>query len=247
MLSSFQSPKMSSPQWRVSPAMSTLQGYYGLTPSNLGAADGEKMAVNTRGMAQYLEDTPRQKASIYADSTPSPHRRSRSYANGFPDDHGDFAEDVRVARVGGNEAQKSNEKPEHRHWQADGDQACHTPVLLLKDDASNTCRFSGLTGNSLALRPKSSNRTSPSRDTDSDRVNPIPIEDAFIFERFSGFRKSSSMSNLENSENDSSLWPTSKWAKRSDLQAAQIGFTARTIFDGLPKPVTIRRNKAAMD
>ncbi|XXG72077.1 hypothetical protein AAC387_Pa07g1248 [Persea americana] len=232
VLSSFQLPKMSSAQWGVSPAMSSLQGYYGLAPSSdVGAAEGTKMVVNTRGMAQYLEDVPQHKTSIYADPTLSPHRRSRSYASGFPLCTSGFAD----------------EKSEHRHSQTDGDQAFHTPVLLLKDDTSNSCGFSGLTGNSLALRPKSSSRTSPLRDTDLDRVNSIPIGVTFFFERFSGFRKSSSTSDLGDTENSSTVWPTSKLAKRSDLQATSTGSSTRTIFDGLPKPVTIRRNKAAMD
>ncbi|KAE9445270.1 hypothetical protein C3L33_22832, partial [Rhododendron williamsianum] len=64
-------------------------------------------------------------------------------------------------------------------------------------------------------------------------------------------RKSSSTSSLQDQENglssSSSIWAPPKWNLKSDLQALSTAAITRPIFDGLPKPMTGRRNKAALD
>ncbi|XP_077231401.1 peptidoglycan-binding LysM domain-containing protein [Tasmannia lanceolata] len=200
LLESFESLKLKSSQQRISPAMCSLQGFYGLTPQkNKGAAEGTEMAVYKTGGALYLED---------ADMPPSRHHKTRSLVNGFLQENGDLSED------------------------------CHTPELLLKEDSGNT--FSGLTGKGLALRPKSSSRTALVMDTDSGRLNPIPMGDS-ISDSLASVRKSSSTSNLLDPESGPSIWPTSRWTTKLDPTIT------RPIYDGLPKPITGRRNKAALD
>uniref|UniRef100_M1DJE9 Uncharacterized protein n=1 Tax=Solanum tuberosum TaxID=4113 RepID=M1DJE9_SOLTU len=62
---SFQSLKLrSSPQPKVSPAMSSLQGYYGLKlPDQKAASEGFEMAEYSKGGSHYLEDGPFYKSS----------------------------------------------------------------------------------------------------------------------------------------------------------------------------------------
>ncbi|KAF6146578.1 hypothetical protein GIB67_008864 [Kingdonia uniflora] len=89
-------------------------------------------------------------------------------------------------------------------------------------------------------------------DTDSGWSNSIPlgILDSVMADGFSKVRKSSSTSNLQDQENNdssSSIWPTSKWSLKPELQALSASSLTRPIFDGLPKPITGRRNKAALD
>eukprot|EP00262_Sarcandra_glabra_P002701 TRINITY_DN13108_c0_g1_i1.p1 TRINITY_DN13108_c0_g1~~TRINITY_DN13108_c0_g1_i1.p1 ORF type:complete len:346 (-),score=32.97 TRINITY_DN13108_c0_g1_i1:252-1289(-) len=127
-----------------------------------------------------------------------------------------------------------------------GDSACHTPELLLKEESGNG--FSGITGKGLALRPKSASRAALTAELDSGRPNPfIPTGDSFVSDGLAGVRKSSSTSNLQDPENGSSIWPTSKWTLKPDLQALSTAAITRPIFDGLPKPITGRRHKAALD
>ncbi|CAH2073561.1 unnamed protein product [Thlaspi arvense] len=74
--------------------------------------------------------------------------------------------------------------------------------------------------------------------------------DTPVPDSFGSVRKSSSASSLQdpdgNSSNGSlSLWPTSKWSINPDLLTPAA--ITSSIFDGLPKPLTGRRNKTAMD
>ncbi|TKY64146.1 hypothetical protein E2542_SST14036 [Spatholobus suberectus] len=65
---------------------------------------------------------------------------------------------------------------------------------------------------------------------------------------FSGVRKSprTCLQDQDNSDS-SSIWPTSMWSLKPDLQAFSTATIGKPIFDGLPKPITGRRNKAALD
>ncbi|XP_077247112.1 uncharacterized protein LOC143886845 isoform X2 [Tasmannia lanceolata] len=242
LLESFQSLKLKSPQQRVSPAMSSLQGFYGLTRSkNRGSTEGTEMAVYKKGGALYLED---------ADLPPTPtrHRKTRSLVNGFLPENGDLSEDLMNSEAY-SDPDRSNQKSVQMGQKANASDGYgngyRTPELLLKEDSGSM--FSGITGKGLALRPKSASRTSPAVDMDSSRLNPIPMGDSIADSFFSGVRKSSSTSNLQDPESNSSIWPTSKWAAKLDLQARTTAAIARPIFDGLPKPISGRRNKAALD
>ncbi|WMV37642.1 hypothetical protein MTR67_031027 [Solanum verrucosum] len=87
---SFQSLKLkSSPQPKVSPAMSCLQGYYGLKPPDQKAASERfEMAVYSKGGSHYLEDGPFYKSSPLSNPPLSLQRKSKSVANGFMSENG---------------------------------------------------------------------------------------------------------------------------------------------------------------
>ncbi|RWR78731.1 Peptidoglycan-binding LysM domain-containing protein, putative isoform 1 [Cinnamomum micranthum f. kanehirae] len=236
ILNSFQSLKKSTPR-RVSPAMSSLHGYYGLTPLNKkGAAEGTEMAVYKTNRALDLEDKRPSKSSPPTGWPP----RSRSLANGFSLENGEPVGMV-VADSGDSEVEISNEKPVWRRHKLDLGPASPMTELLLKEDSSGG--FSGITGKGLALRPKSASRASLVADADSGRINSVPMAESFPIGSLFGVRKSSSTSNLQDSEDGRS---TSKWNLKPDLQGLSTAAITRPIFDGLPKPITGRR-KAALD
>ncbi|PKA48092.1 hypothetical protein AXF42_Ash015855 [Apostasia shenzhenica] len=90
-------------------------------------------------------------------------------------------------------------------------------------------------GKGLALRPKSGSRM----DVDAGSQNTTKDGDSIV-DVLVSVRRSSSTSNLIESANSPSIWSPSMWSLKPDA-------IARPIFDGLPKPVTARRYKAALD
>ncbi|KAJ8625224.1 hypothetical protein MRB53_033754 [Persea americana] len=245
ILDSFQSLKLKTTPHRVSPAMSSLQGYYGLTSSNnKGAAEGMEMTIYRGSRGRHTEDNLHSKPSPF--HLPPPGWKSRSLANGLHHENGESVEEAVVAEAGDSEAERSNEKSVRRRQKADIDPAARTSELPLKKEELSSGGFSGITGKGLALRPKTMSRASLATDADSGRPNPVPMAECFTSDMFSGVRKSSSTSNLQDSDNGSSIWPTSKWTLKPDLQALSTAAITRPIFDGLPKPISGRR-KAAMD
>ncbi|KAJ6841897.1 uncharacterized protein M6B38_304575 [Iris pallida] len=223
VLDSLQSLKPKPPH-KVSPAMSTLQGYYGLTPPKTGKViEGTEMAVYNTGRVLCMEDGLLSRESPASGPGFSRHRKSRSLVSL---ENGDLVAAV-VEAGDGSEADKSI----RRRQKVEIDTSARTPDILLKEDSGGG--FSGRTCKGLALRSKIGIRT----DVDAGRHNPIPVADSFMFDDFISVRKSSSTSNLVDSESSSSsIRPTSKW---SDA-------ISRPIFDGLPKPMTGRR-KTALD
>ncbi|PSR88325.1 LysM and putative peptidoglycan-binding domain-containing protein [Actinidia chinensis var. chinensis] len=256
LFESFQSLKLnSSPQQRVSPAMSKLQVYYGLkTTDQKPASEGFEMAVYRKGGSHYLEDGPFAQSSHLSNPPLSHHRKSRSIANGFLQDNSVLIGDMGVTEAKEIESDIWNEKLIRRRQKSEADFSSRTtPEMLLKEDNSGG-GFSTITGKGLALRPKAASRTASGVDADANLVNPvIPLSfgDSLVADGINGVRKSSSTSSLQDQESNgisSSIWPTSKWSLKPDLQAfSTAAIITRPIFDGLPKPITGRRNKAALD
>ncbi|KAF5177662.1 Peptidoglycan-binding lysm domain-containing protein [Thalictrum thalictroides] len=245
VLESLQSLKLESPQRTVSPAMSNLQGYYRLKQQN-HIDEGTEMAVYSTGRAHYLEDGPFPEHS-YSEPPPSRHRKSRSLVSNILSDCGELAEDVPVAEVGDSEAEKLK-KSVRRRQKADTDNS--SPHVTIKEDNGGGSGFSATTGKGLALRPKSTNRIALAADADAGWLNPVVVGlgESLATNFFDGVRKSSSTSNLQEQEgNGSSIWTTSKWSLKPDLQAFSAASLARPIFDGLPKPMSGRKSKAALD
>ncbi|CAL9079822.1 lysM domain containing protein [Musa troglodytarum] len=207
---------------KVSPAMSRLQGYYGLGHTKRGPVlGGEDMPLyGTRKCC--FDDELLYKKSPTSDPPPSRHRKSRSLMNGFSLENGDLA----VFEAGEN---SDIERSIRRRQKTDA------PELFLQDSNGG---FSGRTGKGIAPRPKSGYRI----DTDVGRSSALPNGDYVKNEGLASVRKSSSASCLQSQDFDnvSSMWPMSKWSLKSDV-------LARPIFDGLPKSMTVRRNKAARD
>lgn len=228
VLDSFQSLKLKPKQCKVSPAMSSLQGYYGLTPppKRWSVGEGTEMSVYRSGGAQCLENQP-----IPSDSLQGGHRKSRSFVNGLSSENGDMR-GVKVATDTSDTSE--DDRPIRRRQKVDSDPSPRTPELLMKEDSSGG--FPGRIAKSLFPRPKSGSRT----DMDMGRLNFMPMVDSFLAEGWAAVRKSSSTSNLQESENGSYVWPPRKWSWNAEA-------IARPIFDGLPKPMSVRRNKAALD
>ncbi|XP_010906748.1 uncharacterized protein [Elaeis guineensis] len=232
VLDSFHSLKLKPPRCKISPAMSSLQGYYGLTPPKRGPTpEGTEMAVFKARRSLCLEDEPLPGESLISDPLHSWNQKSRSVANGFSSDNGEIVEDKIVVEAADNsEAERSI----RRRQKADAQPSHRTPELLLENSSGG---YSGRTAKGLALRPpKSGSRT----DMDMGRPNGVPFGESLVADGFSTVRKSSSTSNLQDPDNSSSIRPTNKWTLKHDA-------FARPLFDGLPKPTSVRRNKAALD
>lgn len=239
---SFQSLKLKSSDQRVSPAMSSLQGYYGLKPSDQRSrTDGLEMAVYMKGASHYLEDVPVYGTSQHLDFLLTHHhRKSKSLVNGCLGEKGEVSDDVQSIEAGDGD-NKLSDKLIRRRQKSVADFS-NSPEMLLKDEnsSSGSNGFSSSAGKGLlAQRPKSSSRANLANDNEVGLI-PIPIGlgDSFVSaDGFAAFRKSSSTSSLPDQENGitSSIW------------SQAISTASRPIFDGLPKPLTGRRNKAALD
>ncbi|KAJ4710452.1 LysM and putative peptidoglycan-binding domain-containing protein [Melia azedarach] len=234
LFDSFQSLKLkSTPNRKVSPAMSTLQGYYGLqSAAQRPASEGFEMTEYKMKEARHLED------GLLLEPSPS-HRKSRSFVN------------VRVAENGEHdETDKWSDKLVRRRQKSEADfNNVHTPELLLKEDNSNIGGFpAAITGKGLALRPKAAAAAAAAANRTDSGLNPVPLVlgNSLLSDRHSsGVRKSSSTPSLHDQE--SSIWSSSKWCLKPDLQALSSGAIKKPIFDGLPKPISGRKNKTAVD
>lgn len=237
---------------KVSSAMSNLQNYYGLrSPNGKGKDEGMEMAVYRTGSSGYFDNGLFPKASPVSNPFASLIHKSKSLVNGFLHENGTTDDYVPLAEAAEGEGEKSNEKSVRRRQKAEADSRVGTPERLLKEENSGgSSGFSPATGKSLAMRPKSASRTSLTSDSESGWLSSIPVGlgDSIITDGPVGVRKSSSTpSFIDQDSSSSSIWPTSKWSLKHDLQALSSVAITRPIFDGLPKPMSGRRGKAALD
>ncbi|KAM6602431.1 uncharacterized protein LOC115707996 isoform X2 [Cannabis sativa] len=245
LFDSFQSLKYMSPQRLVSPAMSSLQGYYGLKEKNRNSSDSIEMSVYRRGVPNYLED------ELFTRVSDPPlshhHRKSRSLVSGYLDDNGEIA-DTSISDTKEGESERwSCDKLIRRRQKSEADFS-RTPEMMLEDNnIGSSGGFSASRGKHLALRPKAAGRTMATDETGG--LNPIPVGlgDSILTEGFTGVRKSSSTPSLQDPDSNGSIRPPSKWSQKSDNQGFSTASLAKPIFDGLPKPITGRRSKAALD
>ncbi|XP_010421112.1 PREDICTED: uncharacterized protein LOC104706615 isoform X2 [Camelina sativa] len=243
LFDSFQSLKLKPSEKKVSPAMNSLQGYYGLKPKNRRASEGFDMGLYKKKESCHLQDNDQYLTPLPATNTPlSHHRKSRSLVGAVLAEVNQSPNYLKAGEV-------DSDRPMRRRQKSEADFNSRAPELLLKED-NRSGVFSAIAGKGLALRSKASSRTNLSADTETGNVNSTPINlmDAPVGDSFSSVRKSFSASSLQETNcnsNGSSLWPTSKWTLKPDLltQAAM----ASSIFDGLPKPLTGRRIKKAVD
>ncbi|XP_030526673.1 uncharacterized protein LOC115738240 [Rhodamnia argentea] len=251
LFESFHTLRMKTPQQRVSPAMSSLQGYYGLKSDEKATSEGCEMAVYRKGSSHYLEDGPFTKSLPTSNLPLSRHRKTRSLVNTSLDENGELAKDVALfAEDREGESDRWNDKLIRRRQKSEADFLCESnmPEMLLEDNSGGG--FSSTSSKGLALRSKAASRTTVASDAEAGSLNPIPLGlgDSVVVDGLTIVRKSSSTSNLQDQESNgslSSIWPTSKWSLKPDLQALSTVARARPIFDGLPKPG--RRNKTALD
>lgn len=244
LFDSFQSLKLdSSPDRKVSPAMSSLQGYYGLRPDQNPVAEGFEMSVYRKGGSHSVEDGLFGTSSSNSAPPLSNHRKSRTVLD-LASHNGDLNPHLSAQN---GDSGGWLDKLLQRYQKSEA--APRTPEKLLKEDNSNGSAVSAITGQRLALRPKSASRTSSggvNGDANGHNPSPLVLGDSSVSNSLSGVRKSSSTSSLQETDTLSSIWPTSRWNLKPDFQALSTAAIARPIFDGLPKP-TIRKNKAALD
>lgn len=239
LFETFQTLKLNySPIRTVSPAMSSLQGYYGLKPelnsNNSNPCDGCEMSVYSKGSSSTPYNPPL-----------SLNRKSKSLANGL-DENGEQNEDIANAE---GDSDRWGEKLLRRRQKSEADFSSWTPEKILKEDNSSGGGFSATAGKGLALRSKPANRNGSGFDTEAGWLNHVPLslgDTIVITDSISGggIGKSSSGSSLQDqdsnaSSSSSSIWSTSKWSSSAAI--------SKPIFDGLPNPITGRKNKAALD
>ncbi|KAK9052617.1 hypothetical protein SSX86_029247 [Deinandra increscens subsp. villosa] len=215
----------SSPQRNISSSISSLRDYYGLPPNDQkGASKGFEMTQT---------------------STPiGLHRKSKSENNGFSTtykkDNFRVPVPLPVPNNKGAGSDKSIDKLVRRR-KSDVDLDNHTPEDL------------------AALRPKISNHTTIEPESGVPNMIPSGSRDSSMVQVFNGVRKSSSAPTFQHSETNnnnnyynnspasSSIWPISVLNFTADLQAMSIAAITSPLFDGLPKPVSGRKKKAARD
>lgn len=223
--------------------MSSLQGYYGLkAPEKTPAHDGFEMAVYQKGVADDRGDQ-----SPCSNPPLSHHRKCKSIGNGLSE-NGDLGESLLAAETKETESDNWFDKLRRRQ-KSENDFNVRTPEKLLKEESGGSCGFSATAGKGLALRPKAAAGRGGGSGTDSESGFPTNLGDYIVVDNSGGVRKSSSTPSFQDTDNSSvsSLWPTSKWSLKPDLQALSTAAITRPIFDGLPKPITGRRNKTAVD
>ncbi|XP_022137658.1 uncharacterized protein LOC111009048 isoform X2 [Momordica charantia] len=253
MLNSLQSLRLKPPNQKASSAMSTLQKYYGLKSQTLErASEGMEMAVYRTENSNGNDDGLFLRTSVLSMPPPNIHPKNRKYAGSFFPENDSITEHLLLAEPGDGESEKSDEKLVRRRQKTEVDNGIGTPERLLKGENSGGGYFSAASnGKGLAMRPKSVSRSMLLPDTDPVWINSIPVGlgDAIITDGISEVHKSSSTSNLrdQDSNNSASVWPTTKWSLKPDLQALSSVAISKPLFDGLPNPITGRRNKAALD
>lgn len=178
----------------------------------------------------------------------SRHRKSKSLVNVILDEIMEKSGDAPAAGTWELNSDKWNDKFVQRRPKSEAD-FTRIPELLLREDNSSSCGLPSRKGKGLALRQKAASRTSSNIDSEISGLNPLPISMVEAFQ--TDMRKSSSTSCLQDQDNggssSSSIWPTSMWNLKPDLQALSSAAIGKPIFDGLPKPLTGRKNKAALD
>ncbi|XP_078161922.1 uncharacterized protein LOC144557250 [Carex rostrata] len=194
ILDSLQSLKLKPPRHQsVSPAMSLLQGYYGLSPPPKKPT--KKANETEMTLLNCLDKEPIFLNQI-SNSEPPPnrHRKTLSLVNGDITEEGpDYDKKIR-------RRQKADVSPE---------------------------KLSSSRPKGLPLRPKHSQQNLTAMGGD-----PL-IPDGFLT-----VRKSSSTSDLQDSDSGPSSSLLSKWNLKPD---------SFTLFDSLPNPIATWRNKAAKD
>ncbi|KAK3157822.1 hypothetical protein QOZ80_2AG0128530 [Eleusine coracana subsp. coracana] len=211
---------LKTPKHRVSPAMSLLQGYYGLAPPpKRDHGEGTEMAVYRKGKSVCLNVEPWLEPPN-SDPFPLQNRKTRSLtigslANGETDENGDSERLIR------------------RRQKADDES-------LPREE--NGGDFLASAGKGLALRPKSSNRP----DMNKSQQNLFAMAEPLFGNGLQTVRKSSSTPEFQEPEinTSSSIWSASKWGIKPDSFTLPLPIPR---FDSIPKPIAAWKNKAARD
>ncbi|KAJ0812036.1 putative LysM domain-containing protein [Helianthus annuus] len=208
----------SSPQRNISSSISSLREYYRLPP------------INQKGVTKSFEMT----------QTNTPlglHRKSKSENNGFSKIC--KTGNVPVPNDKGAGSNKSIEKLVRRR-KSEVDLNNRSPEDL------------------AVLQSKIANHTTTEPESGAHNMVPLGSSESSMGQVFSGVRKSSSAPTFLQSETNnnncynnspasSSIWPMSILNFTADLQSMSIAAITSPLFDGLSKPPSGRKSKAARD
>ncbi|KAJ7970176.1 putative Peptidoglycan-binding LysM domain protein [Quillaja saponaria] len=248
-LESLQSLRWKAPKQKVSPAMNTLRNYYGLKSSRLnGTAEGTEMAVYRTGNADDFNDEWLPRGSPISGSPSNHHHKLINLVDGFLTENGHLPEHKHLPEFGVREGEKSGEKSVRRRQKVDSGSG--TPERLFKEENSGeSSGFSASTGKGLAMRPKSASRPLLLAESESGWSEAIPVGlgESILTDGLAGVRKSSSASSLRDQDKNNSSRTSTRWSLKSDLQILSTAAITKPVFDGIPIPITGRRNKAALD
>ncbi|KAJ1694091.1 hypothetical protein LUZ63_010789 [Rhynchospora breviuscula] len=198
---SLQALKLKPPRHqKVSPAMSLLQGYYGLSPPPKPAMKGNETELTLLNLKKTkslcLDEEPLFLNHSNSEPPPNRHKKTLSLVNGEITEEGsDYDKKIR-------RRQKADVSPE---------------------------KLSSSKPKGLPLRPKHSQQNLTAMGGDS------LIPDGFLT-----VRKSSSTSDLQDSDSGYTSSLLSKWSLKPESFALPI-------FDSIPNPIATWRNKAAKD
>eukprot|EP01018_Ginkgo_biloba_P011723 Gb_26640 [translate_table: standard] len=244
----------------VSLAMNLLRGYYGLGPTEREGNEGTEMTVYKMDNDPHSDDEPFTPPRTYAVDGPQPVNRLEGT------DDVPLLKEVFIADTSGNEIEKATESSVRRRSKVEGtDLLTGSSENILKQDPS----YSGRVGKGPSLRPKSGSKVSS--DSTCALGHPFTISDSFMADGFVGgtgalkglgvssgngkdvedllskVRRSSSASSLQDSGKVSPIKVASRWAAKGEIQGLSTSSVHRPVFEGLPKPLNGRRNKAALD
>ncbi|KAL8139899.1 hypothetical protein V2J09_005920 [Rumex salicifolius] len=234
ILDSFESLK-ATPDHKVSPAMSSLQGYYGLGESRprRTQSEGYEMAVYNKGSSSAqngssMKPSPSSKPPLRL------HGNSRSLANVNAMD--EMGNHVSLGESSDTDSDKWSDRLLRRRQKSEADFTSHTREKIIKEENGIGGWFSAIAGKGLALRTKESSR------------NNLASEVNAIADGLLGVRKSSSTPTLQDQDNNSSasIWSGS-WNLKPDLQALSTSAIAKPILDGWANPITGGKSKTALD
>uniref|UniRef100_A0A0A9GW47 LysM domain-containing protein n=1 Tax=Arundo donax TaxID=35708 RepID=A0A0A9GW47_ARUDO len=206
-------------QQETSPAMSTLQRYYGLTSQKGNTMDcSTEMSVYGKGSFQSIGSEALLSSSERRWDCEEP-------VNGFSATNGATG----TKSAGANKPKQDGSMRRRQKVEADGlsnttdtqDDFLSDPIKVIK---------------SLLPRPISGTRLN----MDTSSPDSTQKSNISFLNGFKSVRKSPSAPNFADAENGISMWSSSTWTFNHE------SFT-RPLLDGLPKPVSARRTKTALD
>lgn len=216
---------------QISPAMSSLQSYYGFTELKKGSVfEGSEMTVYRTG-GSCSDDEIWSTIPPFSDSYSHQDWKTTSLVNDFLALNGKSKENDIISNNG---ESIDMENSIRRRQKGDANEYLSTPELQFKEE--NGSGFSGWKGKGMAARPKLASKT----EIDMALLDVTSNGDSFIYAGSSPVRKSFSTPAFQENENSSFIWPTSSWTLKTEE-------FVRPLLVGLPIPRSVWKNKAAVD
>ncbi|KAG2300802.1 hypothetical protein Bca52824_037274 [Brassica carinata] len=215
---SFQSLRLKSSDKKVSPAMSSLQGYYGLKPADRTVSKEDS----------WRWELTRPKLHIISPATVPMHFSTR-LTNHRTTTTTPLRKRVPISLEGDAKIRSRFFVPDSR---ASVERREHRKRLSFEIESLSRTNLSSAESETSNFNPVPIN------------LMDAPVSDSFSSVRKSSSASSIQDPEGNNSSNGSSslsLWPTSKWSLKPDLLTPAA--ITSSIFDGLPKPLTGRKTR----